>query len=171
MRYYSDMLNEFYETEEQCKEAESDAIKNLEAPEESPCDDCTEGKCSECNKIETPEAEQQEKKDLTKKDLADKVQRCEEKLKEAYELYSVAEQKASDLSKKYLKEIDEILSPAKKAVKDAEAAKYQAIKDFNDSYGVYRVSYTGARAAEELKRSLKQFEDTRKWVDSFFNWF
>lgn len=171
MRYYSDLLDEFFETEEQCKTEEAKHIEKMEAPEEPSCEGCTEGNCSECDATKTPEVSGQEKKEPTKKDLADKVQACEEKLKEAREMYSIAEQKVSDLSKKYLDEVNSILDPAKKAVQDAEVAKYNAIKEFNDSYGVYRVSYTGAKAAEELRHSLERFENTRKWFDDLLNWF
>lgn len=170
MRYYSDILDEFFETEEQCKKAESECIEDMVPPEDEESLD----ECCVCEKsIPCNECKVEEKKETTptKKDLADRVQECEEKVKEAYELYSVAEKKANELSKQYLEEVDKIMSPAKKAVKDAEAEKYKAIKDFNDAYGVYRVSYTGARAAEEFNRALRKFEDTHKWVDSIFTWF
>ena len=170
MKYYSDILDEFFETEEQCKKAESECLENMVPPEdEESCDEC----CVCEKSIPCDECKVEEKKETapTKKDLADRVQKCEEKVKEAYALYSVAEKKVNELSKQYLEEVGKILSPAEKAVKDAEAEKCQAIKDFNDSYGVYRVSYTGARAAEEFNRAWRKFEDAHKWVNGFFGWF
>ena len=165
MRYYSDILDQVFETEELCRQAEEEYIKAMDPPEEDGgTDECTD--CSTKSSVDRKDSVTP-----TKKDLADRVQECEEKLKEAYELHSVAEQKANEISKRYLEELDKIMSPANKSVKDAEAAKYKAIRDFNDAYGVYRASYTGAKAAEEFKRAIKQFEATRKWVDNFFGWF
>ena len=64
------------------------------------------------------------------------------------------------------------MEPAKKAVSDAEKAKYKAIKEFNDSYGAYQVTYTGARAAEEMLKTLRELDRAGSLFDTLFtdNW-
>lgn len=91
----------------------------------------------------------------TKKQLANEVEAADAKVKEAYANYEAAKTKAEEISKKYLAELNSILEPAEVAVKEAEKVRYEAIRKFNDSYGAYQVTYTGARAADELTKAIK----------------
>jgi hypothetical protein len=163
MKYYSEMLKEVFDTEKECQEAEALYLEGYEDDPDcdcvKPCDECEESKgCKKSDEVKTP----------SKKDLADKVQKCEEKVTEARALYSVALEKAKEISKKYHEDIDNLLNPAKKAVQDAEQNKYKALKEFNDAYGVYRVSYSDKKAAEEFDRAIKEFNSTNRWFNEFF---
>lgn len=107
----------------------------------------------------------------TRKELALEVETADERVKEAYANYDAAKQKVEDLSKKYLEEVNQILEPAKQAVKDAETCRYAAIKKFNENYGAYQVTYTGSRAAEELMKAISGINaNTNKLFKDYF-WF
>lgn len=151
MKYYSEILDEVFDTPEELKQAEN-ACKDKD----------------ECD-IASEEKEAVEKT-LSKKELADKVAKCDETLTEAYKLLSVAEKKAEELSKEYLEKVDALMGEANNRVKEAEKARYIAIKNFNDAYGVYKVSYSGSKAAEELERAWSRFANSRSWLDDLFKY-
>ena len=83
-----------------------------------------------------------------------------------YDELDVANQRVKTLSKEYLKQVDSILEPAKKKVKDAQQKKYEAIKAFNEKFGPFRTIYTGQKAIDEFSR-------INKLADDFWNrfWF
>ena len=83
----------------------------------------------------------------------------------------VAKGKVQELSAKYLSEVDAIMKEANDAVAKAEREKYEAIKAFNDRYGAYKTTYTGARAAEEFKRAMRTFIPRDRWLNFFDNFF
>ena len=144
MKYYSEILNEFFDNEVALKEAESLVECN--------CDNCDD--MCEC----TTEVE----KTPTKKQLAANVERADKALESAKSDYEAARVKVEELSKKYLEEVDAILCPAKSAVEKAQQEKYDAIKEFNKTYGVYRTFYTGDRAAREFTSALKDLNAIQK---------
>lgn len=149
MKYYSEKLNRMFDSVKQLKAEEAAASVEQTIKEEPTIEDAKE---------QAP----------TKKQLAADVTAAEDALKKAYTEYDIAKKKANDLSEAYLKEISAILDPAKKAVKDAERAKYEAIDRFNKAYGPYQIVITGSRAAEEMLRALDELRNSR----SFFNtWF
>ena len=86
--------------------------------------------------------------------MATEVELADQKVSEAKANMELARQKAQELSKKYLEEIDAILEPAKKELTNAQKARYDAIQRFNDAYGPYSTTYTGARAADEFARAV-----------------
>lgn len=136
MKYYSEKLNEMFDTPEALEAAEKAVAskkKKKAAVEEKP--------------VENTEV-------ATRKQLAADVESAEEKVKTAYADYETAKAKVEELSKEYLAAVDAILEPAKKAVKDAEKARYEAIKKFNENFGAYQVTYTGGRAAEEMVKAI-----------------
>ena len=134
MKYYSEKLDKLFDTLEALQEAESKKVtKKRRMPEVDPVDEPA-----------VP----------TRKELASAVEAADEAVKEAYAQYETAKVKAEELSKKYLEEVNAILDPAQKAVKDAEKNRYEAIRKFNDSYGAYQVTYTGARAADEMMKAI-----------------
>ena len=159
MKYYSELLDEMFDSEEELNKAESEKVK----PE-------GEWEPSEEEINEKPEKKDDLKKEMTsKKELADAVEKSDEALKEAYALYDVAKERVQKLSSDYLREVDSIMKEAKSRVEEAEINKYNAIKDFNDKYGVYKTSYTGAKAAEEYNRVLKSLAERRSWIKSIFD--
>lgn len=134
MKYYSEKLDKMFDSIEALKEAEAVKAKKKK-PEVT---------------TEKPIEEQVP----SKKQLAAEVETADEALKEAYANYESAKTKIEEISKKYLAEVNDILEPAQKAVKDAEKNRYEAIRRFNDSYGAYQVTYTGARAADEMMKAI-----------------
>ena len=150
MKYYSEKLDRLFDTPEALAEEEK-ANELLQ-------------KKVECGPKET------ETKQPSRKQLAAYVDKAEEDLRVAQSEYELAKQKVEVLSKAYLDEVNAIIEPAKQKVKEATANKYAAIKEFNEKYGVYRKVYTGDKAADEMARSLKQFN----LLDNYFKslrWF
>lgn len=179
MKYYSEITKELYESQDELLEAEADM---LEANDIDHCD----GKCSQCTcdscdaedveeDINTLDAKEKEVLDNkynkpSKKELANKIEQADTTLKQAYADYKVAEQQVSELSKTYLEAVDALLNPAKQAIKDAEKAKYEAIKEFNNMYGVYQITVTGAKAADEFMRSMDKLASIHNSLFKTFGW-
>lgn len=151
MKYYSEKLDTMFDTPKALRAAEAAAEK--ESPE-SPTVENAET-------VATPQAP-------TKKQLAADVAAAEDVLKKAYTEYDLAKKKATERYEAYLREVAAILDPAKKAVKDAEQAKYDAINRFNKAFGPYQVVYTGSRAADEFLRALDDLRTTRTFFNSWF---
>ena len=103
-------------------------------------------------------------KDMSKlkKSLAAQVDKAEEDLKAAYQNYDEAKETAKKIVEEANKLISETLQPAKKAVRDAEAARTEAIINYNKQCGPYQKVYTGDKAKEEYLRMTEQ-------IDSVFN--
>lgn len=137
MKYYSEKLNQLFDSQEELELAEGKkaATKKVSVNE----------KVAKKTAAETAP---------TKKQLASEIELAEDALREAYSNYDAAKVKAEEVCKKFLEEINSILDPAKKAVKDAEKNRYEAIRKFNDSYGTYQVTYTGARAANDMINAI-----------------
>ena len=134
MKFYSEKLDKLFDTPEELQAAET-SKKKKKAVNEQPVVD---------ESATMP----------TRKELASAVEAADERVKQAYADYETAKGKAEELSKKYLEEINALLDPAQKAVKEAERLRYEAIRNFNDSYGAYQVTYTGAKAADEMMKAI-----------------
>ena len=134
MKFYSEKLDKLFDTPEELQAAETPKKKKKVVAEQPTVDETAT----------VP----------TRKELATAVEAAEERVKQAYADYETARGKAEELSKKYLEEINAILDPAQKAVKEAERLRYEAIRNFNDSYGAYQVTYTGAKAADEMMKAI-----------------
>lgn len=102
-----------------------------------------------------------------KKELASKVELADKQLSEANKLYEIAKTKATEILEKANKEVKEILTASKEQVKKAEEDKFNAVMEFNKEFGVYTTTVTGEKAAEELEKSLKRFDE----IFSPFNFF
>lgn len=151
MKFYSEKLDKLFDSAEELQLAESASTK----------------KKSKKIVVEEPVVEKQPEVP-TKKQLATAVEAADEAVKEAYANYETAKANAEELSKKYLAEVNAILEPAEKAVKQAEQKRYEAIRNFNNSYGAYQVTYTGARAADELVKAINSL-NSKSFKDLF--WF
>ena len=134
MKFYSEKLDKLFDTPEELQAAETPKKKKKVVAEQPTVDETAT----------VP----------TRKELATAVEAAEERVKQAYADYETARGKAEELSKKYLEEINAILDPAQKSVKEAERLRYEAIRNFNDSYGAYQVTYTGAKAADEMMKAI-----------------
>ena len=120
MRFYSDELKEFFDTQEQCLAAE-----------------------------ETARVEAEEKK-VTKAKLAKAIDDADKALDEAYEGLKLAKEQVEELQKEYDSKVDEIMNPAHDRIKECTKARADAIKEFNDKFGVYTTTYTGNKVLQEF---------------------
>ena len=100
MKFYSEKLDKLFDTPEELQAAET-SKKKKKAVNEQPVVD---------ESATVP----------TRKELASAVEAADERVKQAYADYETAKGKAEELSKKYLEEINALLDPAQKAVKEAE---------------------------------------------------
>lgn len=143
MKYYSDVTQKVYDTEEELNKAEEE-IKTLE--------------------------EEKEKKSALvskeKKELANKIDVAEDTLNAAYKDLDLAREKAKDVQREALKQIENILRPAEEAVKNAQAERLDAIREFNQKYGVFTTTLTGQKAADEMSRVWRSFD--KLFSDFFF---
>lgn len=103
----------------------------------------------------------------TRKQLALNVDKAVEALDEAYAQYNQAKLKADELTERYKKDLAALLDPAKEAVRKAEQEKYDAICEFNKSYGVYTRTYTGADAHNEFLKAMDEIQNS--FWRHFFN--
>lgn len=144
MKYFSEKLNQTFDTEKECLEAEKKEQTNKQIVEAQ--------------------------KSKHKKELANKIEDADKKLNEANKLYDIAKQKAADILEKSNKEVKEILEAAEKEVKKANEEKLDAILAFNKEFGEYSVTYTGEKAANEYNNILRSFQsDLRRFFNNF--WF
>lgn len=134
MRYYSDELKKFFDTEE-----------SLLAEEEK------------------ARVEAEEKK-ITKAKLAKAVEDADKALDNAYECLGEAKKKVAELQKEYDEKVDAIMNPARDLIKECTKARAEAIKAFNDKFGVYTTTYTGNKA-------LNEFAKTANMIDQFWKRF
>lgn len=138
MKFYSEKLDEMFNTPEELLHAEETTTKKKKR------------KLENTTKCEATSEESQP----TRKQLAAAVETADEAVKAAYVDYETAKAKVEELSKQYLEQVEAILDPAKKAITAAEQRRYQAIKKFNETFGAYQVTYTGTKAADELFKAL-----------------
>ena len=140
--FYSKVLNKPFDTVEKLKQAE--AAYNEQVKKEQ---------------------EQKLAVEQTKKKLAKACEAAEDAVSAAYEELKKAKEKAAEILNKSNAEVEAILKQAKDKVHEAEQARSVAIKNFNNAYGPYTVSYTGEKAQKELDRFFDLFDDI---FDSWF---
>jgi DNA repair ATPase RecN len=122
MKFYSEELKEFFDTEEQCLAEEEKA--RVEA----------------------------EEKKVTKAKLAKAIEDADKDLDEACAGLEVAKQQVAELQKEYDEKVDAIMNPARDLIKECTKARADAIKAFNDKFGVYTTTYTGNKALNEFAK-------------------
>lgn len=134
MRFYSDELKKMFDTEEQCLAEEEKARVAAE------------------------------EKKVTKAKLAKAVEDAEKDLDEAYAGLEEAKKQVAELQKEYDERVDAIMNPARDLIKECTKARAEAIKEFNDNFGVYTTTYTGNKA-------LNEFAKTANMIDQFWKRF
>ena len=127
MKYYSEDLKKFYDSEEELVSAEKEAQEKRELAE------------------------------VSRKEMAKKVDMANTRIELAYENYEDAKKQVNEIVEEAQKKIDEIIEPVKKEIKDAENERLEAIRDFNSKYGVYTETYTGDKAVEQYNRAVRHF--------------
>lgn len=145
MKFYSEKLDKLFDSAEELAQAEQMTKSATKKKKTAKVDEAV------INDVIT---EQTQPEVPTRKQLAAEVEAADEALKEAYANYDAAKLKTEELSRKYLEEVNAILDPAQSAVKNAEKKRYEAIRNFNDSFGAYQVTYTGAKAADEMMKAI-----------------
>ena len=133
--FYSELLDQYFNSEEECVKAELTEQKRRQ----------------ELESIRQQEKTEQENLQ-SRKQAAKVVEDAEALVSEAYADLKKAEEEARHAYEK-------IVAPAKKKLQDAEHARYEAIRDFNTKYGVYSKRYTGKEAYDEFVRRLDQLDD------------
>lgn len=148
MKFYSEKLNKFFDTEEECYDAER--AQNSEGVKKE----------TEVNKAESNE----------KKQYVKKIEEADNNLEIEYLNYNEAKKKVIELKKKNDAECEKILTEARKALKEAQNKKFDAVQSFTEKYGPYKVSYTGEKALQEMRRHVDMSNDFLNWFFPFFNW-
>ena len=103
--------------------------------------------------------------------MADRIEEANKKLKEANENYKLARNKAAEILEKSNKEVQDILDEAKDIIRQAEKEKLEAVKAFNDKYGVYTTTLTGEQATEEFNKAISKLAadfNPFKWFNLLF---
>lgn len=143
MKYYSEVLNKVFDSEDEVISAEAEYADELKKQEEN-------------KKLVSKE----------KKALAQEIEDADVALDKAYKVYEDAKQQVVEVKREADKKCQDIMKEAKKQLKDAQDVKFAKVQKFNDAYGPYSVSYTGDRALKEMNRHLSWFDDI---INSF--WF
>ena len=120
MRFYSDELKKFFDTEEQCLAEEERARVAAE------------------------------EKKITKAKLAKLIEDADKELEAAYKELETAETKVKELQKEYDLKVDELMDPVLAKIKECNKNRASAIKEFNDRFGAYTTTYTGNKALNEF---------------------
>lgn len=147
MKYYSEILNKYFNNEKECLEAEklhkSEQLK-------------LENKLKQS--LEDKKIKDQERSNL-KKRFAKAIEDAERELEEANKLYDIAKDEAKAILEKSNKEAKEVLDLAATKVKEATKKKTQAIVAFNKEFGPYVTSITGVKAADEFNRTINAINE------------
>lgn len=120
MKFYSDTLKRFFDTAEQCLAAEEKA------------------------------RQLSEEKKVTKAKLAKDVEEADKALDDAYVKLEEAKKKVAELQKEYDQKVDSVMNPVCDLIKECSRNRAEAIKKFNDHFGVYTTTYTGNKALNEM---------------------
>ena len=128
MKYYSEELKRFYDTEESLLADEEKARQKKESAK------------------------------VTKAKYAKAIEDAEAVIEKATKDYDKAVAEVVELQKEYDAKVKEIMDPAVDALVNAKKARAEAITAFNDKYGVYTTTYTGKQALKEFDKFTKEFD-------------
>lgn len=155
VKFYSDLLNTYFDNQEDAEQAEKDYTEQQKEVEEVPV-----------------EAPKNEKKALAKKisELDDKVAQAQAEYdntkKVVSELYeekvAEAEKAWNETIKSAKEDANKILKEAKEKVNAVISERYSAICEFNDKFGPYTKQYSGKKAYDEFVRCMQEFNDIFK---------
>lgn len=129
MKFYSEELKEFFDTEEQCLAEEEEARQKAE------------------------------EKKVTKAKLAKAVEDADKALDDAYEGLEEAKKKVTELQKEYGAKVDEIMNPTRDLIRECTKNRAEAIRAFNEKFGVYTTTYTGNKALNEMLKMEKLMDN------------
>lgn len=132
MKFYSEQLKRFFDTEEQCLAEEEKAKTAIETTKQ------------------------------TKAKLAKAIENADKELDDAYAALTAAEKQVEELQNEYDQRVADIMDPARERIRECTRKRAEAIKEFNEKYGVYTTTYTGNKALNELMRADKIIDDIFK---------
>lgn len=120
------------------------------------------------NKLKAELEEKNKKAEISKKkkELSDAINEAQNKVSIAEDEYKQAKDEASLIIKEANKKAEDIIKKALLKVDSAREEKMNAIKAFNDSFGVYTTTYTGRQAVEEYNKFTKEMN---RVLNSFFD--
>ena len=147
MKYYSEVLGKFFDDSAELLSEEEKHLEKIAKEEEA----LAKKRSAESNR---------------KKELANAIDKREEELDVAYKNLNDVKLKCKEIIKDVDKQINEMLTPAEEAVKEAEEKRLDAIKAFNKEFGVFKTTYTDERAQREMQRTVELFNNFWKK----FNW-
>ena len=122
MRYYSDELKQFFDTEESLLAAEETA------------------------------RQKQESAKATKAKYAKAIEEADKAVDDAYEALKNAKIEVEKLQKEYDEKVHSIMNPVREHLKLMQKERADAIRAFNEKYGVYTTTYTGNKALNEFMK-------------------
>ncbi|MBO7697096.1 MAG: hypothetical protein J6Y28_04865 [Acholeplasmatales bacterium] len=156
MKFYSEKLEKFFDSEAECKDAEKEYLNKTTLPS-MPYQEC-----------DTTISDKSDVKD--RKYYAKLVEEADKALEEEYIKYEEAKKQIIQLKKKCDEECEKILVEAKKELKAVQDKKFVALQNFNEKFGPYTISYTGDKALKEMRRHFDTNVDLFHWFFPFFNW-
>lgn len=154
MKYFSELTNKNYDTEDECKKAEAEFEDNKK-------------------KEETALAERKATISKRKKELSDSIKEADSNVDTAYKELEEAKKKAQEVIQEARKRANEIIRVASEKVDKEVSNRRDLITSFNKEFGPYMVTYTGDKAEEEYERIVRRMNDFASSVFSFspFHWF
>lgn len=133
MLYYSKLTKKFYDSEQECSQAEKEYEDSKRAAEQS-------------------KKEFNSKVNLEKEELSNKIKATEKSLSDAYNNYLTVREQAAKLLNKAYDDYNSMLAQAAEKIKNTQLDKYNAVKKYNEKYGSYIIHYKDEDALNELKR-------------------
>lgn len=150
MKYYSEVLDDKFDTEEELLKAEEE-YKTLQQSKKEKAD------------------KERALVSKEKKASADIIKKAEDEVSVAQEKFNAAKKEAQEILDEARKQAEDIIRSSSKELSVAQEKRYRALRDFNEKFGPYTVSYTGEKAYNEFKKAVDYFNDLFDW--SWNNWF
>ena len=134
LKYYSEILNRYFDSPEACEAEESKYKAKVEA-----------------------ENSKKSAQSARKKAAADKIEAAEKERVEAYKNYEAAKAEIQRILDESNEKMSAILNDAKKRIASAERAKLTAISEFNKEFGPYKVCISDDKARAEYNSIVNRF--------------
>ena len=138
MKYYSEVLDEFFDDADTLLKKETVHLAKIAKEEEAL-------------------AKKKSQESARKKELANVINDCDEAVDIAYKNLKNVKLKCTEILKEADKTVAELLKPAESQLKEAQANRIKAIQNFNKEFGVFKTTYTNERAQRELQNTIDMF--------------
>ena len=146
MKYYSDITEKVYNTEEDLKIAEKGFLAS-KAEEEKKGKSLTDKGDSEKSAVSA-----------RKKELSTDIREQERAVTAAYKQLEEAKKTAQKIMAQARHDADEVIKEATEVLNNEISIRKDLIKQFNEEFGPYTVTYTGERAEEEYYKALNRIK-------------